>query len=63
LYSIYSHIVYAMQGHDVDTVIINGAIVYLQKQFQLVDPIETMIDAQMIANAIMQRKSEREQQQ
>lgn len=62
LYSIYSHIVYAMQGHDVDTVIINGTIVYLQKQFQLVDPIETMIDAQIIANAIMQRKTEREQQ-
>ena len=51
-----------MQGHDVDTVIINGTIVYLQKQFQLVDPIETMIDAQIIANAIMQRKTEREQQ-
>lgn len=60
LYSVYSHIVYAMQGHDVDTVIINGTIVYLQKQFQLIDSIETMIDAQIIANAILERKIERE---
>lgn len=52
LYSIYSHIVYAMQGHDVDTVIIDGTIVYLHKQFTLLNPIDAMIDAQIVANSI-----------
>ncbi len=53
LYNIYSQIVFAMQGHDVDTVIINGNIVYLQKQFQTIDALQIMIDAQEVANSII----------
>lgn len=56
LYNMYSQIVYAMQGHDVDTVIINGKCMYLQKQFIDIDIIDTMVDAQIIANSIIDNR-------
>ncbi len=54
LYNIYSHIVYALQGGDVDTVFINGKCVYLHKQFQGIDAFEVMVQAQELANEIME---------
>jgi 5-methylthioadenosine/S-adenosylhomocysteine deaminase len=56
LYNIYSQIVFAIQGHDVDTVIINGKLVLIQKQFQDIDYIQPMIDAQKIANQILSKQ-------
>src|SRR5690606_37287363 len=55
LYSIYSHIVYAMNRHDVDTVFVDGVCLYQNKQFTLADPLEIMINAQTIANAIQEK--------
>ncbi|MCL2327395.1 MAG: amidohydrolase [Bacteroidetes bacterium] len=58
LYNIYSHIVYALQGGDVDTVFINGKCVYLHKQFQGIDAFDVMVRAQELANTIMEYKEE-----
>jgi 5-methylthioadenosine/S-adenosylhomocysteine deaminase len=55
LYNIYSHIVYALSGSDVDTVFINGKCVYLHKQFQNIDAFEIMVQAQGLANEIMDK--------
>src|SRR5690606_35241102 len=55
LYNIYSHIVYAMNGHDVDTVFIDGVCLYQNKQFTSADPLEIMINAQIIANTIQEK--------
>lgn len=54
LYNIYSHIVYALSGGDVDTVFINGKCVYLHKQFQGIDAFEVMVRAQELANEIIE---------
>ncbi|MBK8807328.1 MAG: amidohydrolase [Bacteroidales bacterium] len=52
LYNIYSHIVYAIKGGDVDTVIINGEIVMLNKTVQYSEALDVAIDAQLIANEV-----------
>ncbi|MDR2962890.1 MAG: amidohydrolase [Bacteroidales bacterium] len=52
LYNVYSHIVYALSGGDVDTVFVNGRCVYLHKQFQTIDEFDVMLQAQELANKI-----------
>ena len=57
LYDIFSHIVYAMSGHDVDTVFVDGVCLYQNKQFTFADPLEIMINAQTIANTIQEKNT------
>ncbi len=45
LYNYYSHIVYCMCGHDVDTVIINGKIVIAEKNLLTMDEGKVMKEA------------------
>lgn len=52
LYNMYSYIVYALQGGDVNTVFIDGKCVYLYKVFQNIDAFDVMIRAQELANKI-----------
>ncbi|MDR0940944.1 MAG: amidohydrolase [Bacteroidales bacterium] len=59
LYNIYSHIVYALQGGDVDTVFINGKCVYLHKHFQGIDAFDVMVRAQELANTIIDEMANR----
>lgn len=54
LYNIYSHIVYALQSGDVDSLFIDGKCVYLHKHFQGIDAFEVMVQAQELANEIME---------
>lgn len=52
LYNIYSQLVYAVKGTDVDTVIINGKMVMINKKISGVDTLDIAIDAQMKANEV-----------
>lgn len=52
LYNVFSQIVYAVKGSDVDTVIIDGNIVMLNRKIQNVDMIDIAIDAQLKANEV-----------
>jgi len=52
LYNPYSQIVYAIQGNDVDTVFIDGTIVYQNKTFMVGDTLDIMCDAQIVANQV-----------
>lgn len=56
LYNIYSQLVYAVKGHDVDMVIVNGKIVMDNKKVVAADELQVMIDAQIIANQIIDEK-------
>lgn len=55
LYSEYSHLVYAVNGADVDTVLINGKVVMRNRDLVTVDEQEAMRHVRMIAGRI--RKS------
>lgn len=57
LYDVYSHLVYAVKGSDVDTVFIDGTCVYQNKHMLVTDVLECMIAAQTIANTIQQNQS------
>jgi 5-methylthioadenosine/S-adenosylhomocysteine deaminase len=56
LYNIYSQLVYAVKGHDVDMTIVNGNIVMDKNRVVAADEIDVMINAQMIANKIISSK-------
>lgn len=54
IYSEYSHLVYAMSGADVDTVIINGKIVMENRQLLTIDEEEVMHKVREIAVKVKQ---------
>ncbi|KQC07455.1 MAG: S-adenosylhomocysteine deaminase [Smithella sp. SDB] len=54
LYSEYSHLVYAMSGADVDTVIINGKVVMENRQLLTIDEEEAMHKVREIAVKVKQ---------
>jgi 5-methylthioadenosine/S-adenosylhomocysteine deaminase len=49
LYNEYSHLVYAVNGADVDTVLINGKIVMLNRKMTTIDEEEAMSRVREIA--------------
>ena len=54
LYSEYSHLVYAMSGADVDTVIINGKVVMENRKLLTIDEKEVMHKVREIAVKVKQ---------
>ena len=54
LYSEYSHIVYAMSGADVDTVLINGKVVMENRKLLTIDENEVMAKVREIAVKVKQ---------
>lgn len=54
LYCEYSHLVYAMSGADVDTVIINGKVVMENRQLLTIDEEEVMHKVREIAEKVKQ---------
>ncbi|PKN36950.1 MAG: S-adenosylhomocysteine deaminase [Deltaproteobacteria bacterium HGW-Deltaproteobacteria-2] len=54
IYSEYSHLVYAMSGADVDTVIINGKVVMENRKFLTINEAEVMQKAREIAVKVKQ---------
>ena len=55
LYNEYSHLVYAVNGADVDTVLINGKVVMKNRQLLTIDEVEAMERVRTIAARIRAR--------
>ncbi len=59
LYNVYSQIIYAVNGNDVDTVFVDGAMLYQNKQFMVGNVMDTMLNAQIIANQVQKKLSKK----
>ena len=58
LYRVYSHLVYAVRGSDVTTVIVNGRIVVRGREVLTVDEEEVMDNAQVLGERVREAMAE-----
>lgn len=56
MYNVYSHLVYAVSGHDVVTAIVNGRIVMQDRRLLTLDEKAVMRDVNQIAAKIIKKK-------
>jgi len=55
MYNVYSHLVYAVSGHDVVTAIVDGKVLMEERVLKTLDVNEVMDNVNEIADKILER--------